>query len=1409
MLLTTFLVTNYVDDGPGSLGWAIGQANADPLINGADYILFTAAMPPPGGPIHVREGEPPVIRDYVYIEGGVTLDGTGGCCDRVLELDGYDDGIAGPITILNFDGAGVWLRGNSDFVTGVAIRGVAGDGVDVMGDNDSLSADAITGNGGNGVSVTGDGNSIGFPPGNPLGTDDGGNWLAGNGQDGVTIWAGASGNVVQNNLIGTDYSGTGAYPNAWSGVAINDSPGNTIGGSVAGTGNVISGNGTDGISIGGSGSTNEVIQGNKVGTDSSGTLPLGNGNRGIGIYNVSGNLIGGTEPGAGNTIDDNVWEGIAIYGSANNLVEGNRIGTDITGLRAIGNHLNGVGIWGGSTGNTIGGAASGAGNLICGNGINYGGGIAIADPGTSGNVVQGNLIGVVPGNLFGPDVLGESPLENLGSGVAVSNGASDNTIGGPDPGAGNVVAANGGDGVSLGDAGTTGNVVQGNLIGTDSSGTFALGNGNRGVGIYGGASGNLVGGTASGAGNTIADNAWEGVAIIGSSGNVVEGNRIGTDVTGLKPLGNRLDGVAMWGGSTSNTIGGPAAGAGNLISGNNATYGYAGVGISDVGTSGNVVQGNLIGTDATGRAPLGNLWDGIGITGGASNNTIGGPDPGDGNVISANGAAGIDLSWSTSGNAVQGNRIGTDMTGTLPLGNAADGIAIWSRASGNLIGGPDPGDGNIISANGSDGVEIADPGTSGNVVQRNFIGVDATGTVPMGNQQDGVEIRNGATDNLIGDTSTAGLNVISANLLDGIAIEDSGTSDNEVEWDFIGTDITGTQPLGNAGDGVAIAGGASSNFIGLPSPGVGNVISANLLLGVLITDAGTTDNVVAHNFIGTDLTGTAALGNLQGGVAILNDASENLIGTTDETGGNIISGNGFDGDNGSYSGIAIAGDETDDNLVQHNIIGLAAGGKSALPNAQDGVDLFGGADGNTIGGTEHHTENLISGNIGAGVVISDFATNRNVIEGNLIGTDLDGNSALPNGSDGVQLVNTHSNTVGGGSTPESRNIIAGNAGSGVVLIGAAGNTVAGNSIGVGLGGSALGNLGFGVYLGGASSFNVVGGTDPNSTNLIGANDLAGVAIDGTGSDDNVVQGDLIGTDGGGTAGLGNAAEGVLVADGASDNTIGGTVAGAGNVIAFNGGNGVTVGVSATDDCTGDAILGNSIDSNARLGLDLADDGVTPDDSQGHSGPNLFQDFPVITAATTIGSTTTITGTVSGPANSTLRVELFSNPAADASGYGQGQVFLGYITVTTGVDGGAFTFTTSTPVPVGQVVTATATDVNGNTSEFAQDAPVTANAPLDIGFRVSGPLYNPIHHTYTELATLTNDGTSTVDGFEFVLERLSPGVTLTDASGTTADGSPYILIGRLKTHQSVTLRLTFTKSSPSPFIDYTPEFIPVT
>ena len=149
---------------------------------------------------------------------------------------------------------------------------------------------------------------------------------------------------------------------------------------------------------------------------------------------------------------------------------------------------------------------------------------------------------------------------------------------------------------------------------------------------------------------------------------------------------------------------------------------------------------------------------------------------------------------------------------------------------------------------------------------------------------------------------------------------------------------------------------------------------------------------------------------------------------------------------------------------------------------------------------------------------------------------------------------------------------------------------------------------------GSASDVTIGGTAAGAGNIISANGNLGVWITGAGATGNVVEGNKIGTDATGTLSLGNAYDGVRIDAGASNNTIGGTVAGAGNIIAFNGGNGVTVGDDATDASTGDAILENAIFANTQLGIDLGNDGVTLNDSSGHTGPNLFQDFPVLSSA---------------------------------------------------------------------------------------------------------------------------------------------------------------------------------------------------
>jgi len=517
--------------------------------------------------------------------------------------------------------------------------------------------------------------------------------------DGIEL-SGSGGNTIEGNYIGTDVTGTADLGNSRDGVYIESAPTNTIGGTTAGAGNVISGNGWDGVRIYGSTVAGNLVQGNYIGTDVNGTADLGNGGGGVYIEDAPNNTIGGTAASAGNVISGNNYDGVCIQGSGAtaNVVQGNYIGTDVSGTADLGNSNYGVEINGSPT-NTIGGMTAGERNVISGN---DGYGVYVAGSSATGNQVLGNYIGT--------DVTGSADLGNSMSGVLILDAPS-NTIGGTAVGAGNVVSGNGDNGVYIAGSSATGNQVLGNFVGTDVTGTADLGNSPGGVYIQ--ASGNTIGGTTATARNVISGNVI-GV-FIGSpvTGNQVLGNFIGTDITGTAALGNSA-GVQI-SEAPKNTIGGTAAGARNVISGNGV-----GIYIGGSDATGNQVLGNFVGTDVTGTADLGNWAGGVQIDN-APSNTIGGTAVGAGNVISGNGQNGVYIARSSAtGNQVQGNYIGTDVTGTAGLGNSLGGVYI-DRGPGNTIGGTAAGAGNAIAYNNEDGVRVDGAITIGNTISGNSI----------------------------------------------------------------------------------------------------------------------------------------------------------------------------------------------------------------------------------------------------------------------------------------------------------------------------------------------------------------------------------------------------------------------------------------------------------------------------------------------------------------------------------------------------------------------------------------------------------------------------------------------------------------------------------------------------------------
>jgi hypothetical protein len=528
-------------------------------------------------------------------------------------------------------------------------------------------------------------------------------------------------------------------------------------------------------------------------------------------------------------------------------------------------------------------------------------------------------------------------------------------------------------------------------------------------------------------------------------------------------------------------------------------------------------------------------------------------------------------------------------------------------------------------------------------------------------------------------------------------------------------------------DGCTIRGIAFNNFVQAPIPGVTGQTHGGA--GIDIESSG---NIIEGNFIGLDAGGTFIKPSYLG---ILSFGGENgdVIGGATPQARNIVSGN-------YYAGIALQQSAlVNSYLVQGNYVGTDRTGTQALPNNVAGVGLEGLNV--VLGGATAGARNVIVSNGYVGATIQKGCGNclpaqGNLVQGNYIGTDLTG-AARPftRSGEGVSLSQSTGDTVGG-TTPAARNIISGARGDGVDLFG--GNEdalIEGNYIGVDATGShAVGNGGAGVnfgtayydlegsqHSGGPAVNNLIGGEAPGAGNVISGNAGAGVnltSLAGYGGN-NVIAGNLIGTDASGVNPLGNTGDGVLAESYANTNTIGGTDPEAANTIAYNSGNGVRVDPGYPNTTTygpsynsvignaiysntgagvriptgtGNVVSRNSIYSNGALGIDIDAAGVLVNSAcqANTAGANALQNSPVLTAgagATLVSATATdpngntsefsncvatslsgnilnIAGTLNSLPSTTYTIEYFSNTACDASGHGQGKVYLGSTTVTT-------------------------------------------------------------------------------------------------------------------------------------------------
>jgi CSLREA domain-containing protein len=350
---------------------------------------------------------------------------------------------------------------------------------------------------------------------------------------------------------------------------------------------------------------------------------------------------------------------------------------------------------------------------------------------------------------------------------------------------------------------------------------------------------------------------------------------------------------------------------------------------------------------------------------------------------------------------------------------------------------------------------------------------------------------------------------------------------------------------------------------------------------------------------------------------------------------------------------------------------------------------------------------LIVNRFGEGITVGgDSVANR--IEGNFIGTGPKGTLDRGNIFDGVAIFDGSSETVVGGSAPAKRNVISGNGRLGLLVDISNGSRIEGNYVGTDKSGTKdLGNAD-GVLVQNTPAGATIGGTTAASRNVISGNDRTGLSIvDAQGTK---ALGNRIGTTVSGTGALGNGAHGVLIAVGASNNSVGDGTSGGSNTIAFNGQDGVEVDGTSTHN----EVSRNSVFSNTGLGIDLIGQGEgvftnvsNPNDpSDTDSGANNLQNTPVLSSAKSVSGKTTIKGNLTSTPNQTYTIEFYSNPK-DTN---EGKKFLGEKSVATSVDGLlTFTFTPAASVSGGQTITATVTrDSTHDTSEFSVPRKVVAS-----------------------------------------------------------------------------------------------------
>jgi hypothetical protein len=785
------------NDGPCTLRAAIQQANA---TAGADAIVFnltgdTKIELSSGSPLPAITGDTDIDGDNTAGDGtDIALDGDGVVGIGLHFAAGSSGSSVNRFAVSEMDGDGIGIDGGVNNVSFTHVRSGIRPPTNVSSNTgDGLHAAGPSSN----ISITGDGT--------------GSCLFSGNAGDGIELI-----NVTGATISGCNIGLDGASPptnarNDWNndddgdGIRVTSSTGVVIGGSISGTTRNIIGRNQNGIRFINSTGAGNVIKGNFIGISTDNNVRR-NFQYGVLLENSSNILIGGT----GHTL----W---ACDGDCN-LISGN-----------------------GDSAGDFPDPLGGTSDLDDGVHINGGG----------NNRVQGNFIGTALTGASCQDVDFDS-TGNDDNGVEIVN-SDGNLIGGTAAGAGNLISCNGsandffdGDGVKI-TRDSDNNLVQGNRIGTDPSGLLGFGNNGDGVDIESNGqvqpddnNGNVVGGTVPGAGNLIADNDDDGIELNGSM-NRAEGNIVGLAVDGTV-LGNDQNGIAD--GGDANVIGGPTSAHRNIISGNQDD----GV---DLDGDNALVQNNYIGTDPTGTLDRGNEDDGI-------------DNDDDGNrilnnLISGNDSDGVEIDNDADATIIRGNLIGVTAGGNAGLGNSEAGIQAENDCDfipNVTVGGTNAADRNVISGNWGDGIAIDGGGCA--LVQGNYIGLGADGSTAIANGGDGIDTDSSSSRVVIGGSTASARNVVSGNTEDGIALEGD---DHTVQGNYIGTNAAGNAARPN-GDGTANAAGififfGSGNLVGGTNPGEGNLIAFNAASGIALFGGDGNrflgNRIHSNQFLGIDL----------------------------------------------------------------------------------------------------------------------------------------------------------------------------------------------------------------------------------------------------------------------------------------------------------------------------------------------------------------------------------------------------------------------------------------------------------------------------------------------------------------------------------------------------------------------------